>query len=230
MLAAPGPEVHDARTFADHRGLPRHRRSARGDGAPATARRVSHKARARALPAAPRHAAGRRRGAPGDPPGPGAAARVHVRRACAEQPGGLRGISAQPRRARGRERVRPNERAVLTHPTNPGDRRPPLGARTFASRPSHRLAAWRRARGTPSRSSTFSRGHGRQPGGRARDRAIAHCAAGDARPFGHQAPSPQPRPESWHPSRTATAASTRTAVIEARAGRRPRHGHRCACP
>jgi hypothetical protein len=56
--------------------------------------------------------------------------------------------------------------------------------------PSHRLPAWRWARGTPSRSSTFSRGQGRQPGGRARDRAIAQCAAVDgdrvgARPRPH---------------------------------------------
>ena len=35
-------------------------------------------------------------------------------------------------RARGRERVRPNERAILKHTTT-RDRRPPLGARTFAS-------------------------------------------------------------------------------------------------
>jgi hypothetical protein len=128
--------------------------------------------------------------------------------------------------------VRPNERAVLTHPTTPGIGGLPSerGLSLAASRPSHRLPAWRWARGTPSRSSTFSRGQDRQPGGRARDRAIAQCAAGDARPCGRPARSPQPRPESWHPSRAATAASTRTAVIEARAGRRPRHGHRCACP
>jgi hypothetical protein len=37
-------------------------------------------------------------------------------------------------RARGRERVRPNERAILKHTTTP-DRRPPLGARTFNSPP-----------------------------------------------------------------------------------------------
>jgi len=38
--------------------------------------------------------------------------------------------------------------------------------------PSHRLAAWRWARGTPLRSSTFSRGQGRQPGGRVIARSL----------------------------------------------------------
>ena len=102
--------------------------------------------------------------------------------------------------------MRPNERAVLTHPTTPGIGGLPSGRglSLAASRPSHRLPAWRWARGTPSRSSTFSRGQGRQPGGHGRDRAIAQCAARDARPRGRPARSPQPRPESWHPSRAAT--------------------------
>ena len=122
-------------------------------------------------------------------------------------------------RARGRE-SETQRTSSLDAPYHPGDRRPPLGARTFAScSPSK----------SPLTCVAVGAGHaleeldvqGRQPGGRGRDRAIAQCAAGDARPCGRPARSPQPRPESWHPSRAATAASTRTAVIEVRAGRPP---------
>jgi hypothetical protein len=69
-----------------------------------------------------------------------------------------------------------------------------LSDRAYASRPSHRSPAWRWAPGTPSRSSTFSRGQGRPRSGRARDRAIAHL-----RRWG--------RPVAWAPGPNPTGAT-----------------------
>ena len=61
-------------------------------------------------------------------------------------------------RARGRERVRPNVRAMLEAHYHPGDRRPPLGARTFASRPGVETErAMREANVSPRRASLVAR-------------------------------------------------------------------------
>jgi hypothetical protein len=113
-------------------------------------------------------------------------------------------------RARGRERVRPNERAVLKHTTTPGIGGLPLGARTFASRPSHRLPAWRWAGEALEELDVLARSRtsARRPRSRSRDRSMRRRG----------------RPAVWAPGPVPTAATAVMAPFTH--GKGNRHPHR----